>query len=84
MAVKIERTEKKNARIEDIPAGTVFDGRYNGTNGPWIKTDEGSIVTLQTGIEYTKSQFENIFGELYIDGYVPLNIRVVVEGPEGE
>jgi hypothetical protein len=54
--------------VDDIPAGDTFYGFHQG----WlcIKTDEGSIITLDDGTE--------LQGHTTVPGYIPVNIEIVV------
>jgi hypothetical protein len=92
--MRIERMEAvimpQEKRVEDIPAGTVFDGvakstLYSDWQGPWLKTDEGGIVNLDmdSGFEYTESHVSSAGGMVIVD-YQPLRAHVVIEGPGEE
>ena len=84
MAVTIERANvpaPRNRKFSDIRPGTVFDGDYAGVEGPWIKTDEASVVLLVSGTEYPGHREARTPTD-EIRNYVPLRVRLVIEGED--
>lgn len=79
MSVTIERvSEKREQRITQIERGTVFEASYVGIEGLWIKTDEGSIVLLKSGLEFP-SRTAPPFTDDTVSNYREHDVRIVVE-----
>jgi hypothetical protein len=69
-------------KISEIPVGMIFDGSFGfNAEGPWIKTDEQSIVHIGGGTQYP-GRHEDVsdYNGDVVRNYQPLNVTLVVNG----